>query len=101
MGYNKDYTLSVWVGYDNNKELKTKDMKYAKNIWADTIETYLREKEDSWYNKPKNVVSVIVNPLNGKLATNSSTKKKVMYYLKGTQPTEFDNDNKKDKSLTE
>ena len=101
MGYNKDYTLSVWVGYDNNKELKTKDMKYAKNIWADTIETYLREQEDSWYNKPKNVVSVIVNPLNGKLATNSSTKKKVMYYLKGTQPTEFDDENKKDKPLTE
>ena len=90
VGYNKDYTLSVWVGYDNNKEIKSKDMKYAKNIWADTIENYLRDKEDSWYEKPKNVISVIVNPLNGKLATNSSPRKKVVYYLKGTQPTEYD-----------
>lgn len=101
IGYNKDYTLSVWVGYDNNKNLKTKDMKFAKNIWADTIENYLREKEDSWYDKPKNVVSVIVNPLTGKLATNSSPKKKLIYYLKGTQPTEFDSENEKDKSSNE
>ncbi|MBP3634837.1 MAG: PBP1A family penicillin-binding protein [Bacilli bacterium] len=101
VGYNKDYTLSVWVGYDNNKDLVSKDMKYAKNIWADTIETYSRGREDSWYDKPKDVVSVIVNPLTGKLATNSSSKKKLMYYLKGTQPTEFDNnneDNEKDKN---
>ena len=92
MGYNKSYTLSVWIGYDNNKEIQNKDMKYSKNIWADTIENYLREKEDSWYDKPKNVISVIVNPLSGKLATNSSPKKKLIYYLKGTQPTEFDSE---------
>lgn len=98
MGYNKNYTLSVWVGYDNNKELQSRDMKYAKNIWADTIENYLREQEDIWYDKPEDVISVIINPLTGKLATNSSPKKKLIYYLKGTQPTEFDDENEKDKS---
>ena len=93
MGYNKDYTLGVWVGYDENISLKNNDSKYSKNIWADTIENYLREKEDSWYEKPKDIISVIINPLNGKLATNSSSKKKAVYYLKGTQPTTYD-DNK-------
>ena len=90
MGYNKDYTLGVWVGYDDNKSLQNKDMKYAKNIWADTMENFLREKNDSWYEKPDDVISVIVNPLNGKLATNSSKRKKVIYYIKGTEPTEKD-----------
>ena len=89
-GYNKDYTLGVWVGYDNNKIIDNKDNKYAKNIWADTMENYLRDKKDSWYKKPDDIVSVIINPLNGKLATNSSPKKKVVYYLKGTEPTEYD-----------
>ena len=90
IGYNKDYTLSVWVGYDNNKKIKNNDSKYAKNIWADTMENYLRNKKDSWYKKPKDIVSVIVNPLNGYLATNTSPKKKVIYYLKGTEPTTYD-----------
>ena len=92
-GYNKDYTLGVWVGYDNNRELKRKELKYSKSIWADTIENYLRDKNDSWYKKPDNVIPVLVNPLNGKLATNSSPRKKIIYYLKGTQPTEYDTDN--------
>lgn len=89
-GYNKSYSLGVWVGYDDNKELSRKELKYSKNIWADTIENYLREKEDSWYEKPDNVIPVLVNPLNGKIATSSSTRKKIIYYLKGTQPTEYD-----------
>ena len=90
IGYNKDYTLSVWVGYDNNIKIKNSDSKYAKNIWADAIENYLRDKKDSWYKKPKDISSVIVNPLNGNLATNESNKKKIIYYLKGTEPTKQD-----------
>ena len=92
VGYNKDYTLGTWVGYDNNKSLTRSDSKIARNIWADTIENYLREKEDSWYKKPKNVDAVLVNPLTGKLATTSSKRKKFIYYLKGTEPKEIDNE---------
>lgn len=93
MGYNKDYTLGVWVGYDDNKEIARSELKHSKNIWADVIENYLRDKEDSWYEKPKDVVAVLVNPLNGKIATNSSKRKKIIYYLKGTQPTLYDDGN--------
>ena len=90
VGYNKDYTLGVWVGYDDNLLLKDSDNSIARNIWADTIENYLRNKNDAWFNKPKDVNAVLVNPLNGKLATNESKKKKFMYYLKGTEPTKVD-----------
>ena len=96
MGYNKDYTLGIWIGYDDNKNLISTDNNYAKNIWADTMENYLRNKEDSWYTKPDDVIPVIINPLTGKLATNSSKRKKIVYYLKGTEPTEYDSKEKKD-----
>lgn len=92
VGYNKDYTLGTWVGYDDNKELEKKDSRIARNIWADSIEDYLRDKEDSWYDKPKDVNAVLVNPINGKIATNESKKKKFIYYLKGTEPKEIDNE---------
>ena len=90
VGYNKDYTLGVWAGYDDNMELKDKDNAIARNIWVDTIENYLRNKEDSWFEKPKDVNAVLVNPLNGRIATNESKKKKFIYYLKGTEPTTLD-----------
>ena len=90
VGYNKDYTLGVWAGYDDNKTLKEKDTSISRNIWVDTIENYLRNKEDSWFEKPKDVNAVLVNPLNGKLATNESKRKKFIYYLKGTEPTKID-----------
>ncbi len=90
VGYNKDYTLGTWVGYDDNKSLKSEDNRVARNIWADTIENYLRNEEDSWFKKPKNVNAVLVNPINGKIATNNSKKKKFIYYLKGTEPKEKD-----------
>ena len=56
------------------------------------MENYLRDKDDSWYEKPKNVSAILVNPINGKLATNNSKKKKFIYYLKGTEPTKKDKD---------
>ena len=90
VGYNSDYTLGVWTGYDDNKVLKDKDNTIARNIWVDTIENYLRDKKDSWFDKPKDVNAVLVNPLNGKIATNESKKKKFVYYLKGTEPTKVD-----------
>ena len=93
VGYNKDYSLGTWVGYDDNKELSRNDSKISRNIWADTIENYLRNSEDTWYKKPKNINAVLVNPLNGKLATNNSKRKKFIYYLKGTEPKELDNKN--------
>ena len=90
IGYNKSVTTGIWVGYDNNKKLLKSDSKYSKNIWADTMENYLREKNDEWYLKPKNISAVLVNPLNGKIATNNSKRKKIVYYIKGTEPTEYD-----------
>ena len=92
VGYNKDYTLGVWSGYDNNKYLEKKDNTISRNIWVDTMENYLRDKNDSWYTKPKNVSPVLVNPLNGKLATNKSKRKQIIYYIKGTEPIKKDKD---------
>ena len=84
--------MGVWVGYDDNRKLISGDTKYSRNIWADTLENYLRNEEDSWYEKPQNVTAVLVNPLNGKIATNASKRKKFIYYLKGTEPKEIDNE---------
>ena len=85
IGYNNNILLSLWSGYDNNLEIPSNNSYNLKQVWADTIESYKIESDKSWYDMPNNVVGVIINPLDGSLASNGS-KKTIMYYIKGTEP---------------
>ena len=88
IGYNKKILCAVWVGYDDNKELTKKDYKYAQNIWYKTVENYEKDMNDKevWYEKPGNVVGMFVEPISGKPSQNQNENKKLIYYLKGTEP---------------
>lgn len=92
IGYNKNAVLSIWNGYDDNKEISSSDGGYHKEIWIDTMETYLKDKDNNWYDMPSNVVGVLVNPINGELAKEGDSKTKIFYFLKGTEPTYNNND---------
>ena len=87
IGYNPNVVTSIWVGYDDAKNLLKKDSVKAKNAWANTMEYYLNEIDDVWYKKPSNVVGVLVDPINGSQIFNDKNKKRILYYLKGTEPT--------------
>ena len=87
VGYNPNVVLAVWAGYDEGKNIVTSEFMYTKNIWADTIEAYLKGTNEAWYEMPSNVVGVLVDPISGVPVQNSSKKKKVLYYLKGTEPS--------------
>lgn len=86
VGFNKDVAALIWIGYDDNKKLENSDFKYSKKIFANAVETYLKDKEDNWYELPSNVVGVITDPITGTLATDESKNKKILYYIKGTEP---------------
>ncbi len=88
-GYNKELVVGMWTGYDDNKDVSSQDSSNLKNAWVDIIESYLEGKtdEETWYETPNNVVGVAIDPISGKVASNSS-KAKVLYYIKGTEPTE-------------
>lgn len=88
IGFNKDILTAVWVGYDDNTELKSSEYKYAQNIWLNSMEDYLKNKEDNWYEVPSNVSSVLVDPISGRPAKDTDAKKKLMYFIKGTEPTD-------------
>ncbi len=89
IGFNKDIVCAVWVGYDNNKSLSTSEYKYAQNIWYQSVENYEKGKTDkeTWYETPKNVSVVLVDPISGKPVDESSARKKFMYFIKGTEPS--------------
>lgn len=86
IGYNKDILIGVWNGYDDAKTIEMNAVKSSKNIWVDAIEEYFKDKNTSWYDMPDDVVGVLVDPINGNLANNNTKKKKILYYIKGTEP---------------
>ena len=87
IGYNKDILVGVWTGYDDNSDVEGSDRNISKSIWSYTVENFLLDKDVSWYEMPNNVVGVLVNPVTGNIATNEDKNKKILYYLKGTEPT--------------
>ena len=95
IGYNQDAVLGIWTGYDDNSILSGNESNYHKNIWIETMEGYLKDKDTSWYDIPDNIVGVLVNPITGEIAKSEDKKKKLFYFLKGTEPhteTEYDLD---------
>jgi penicillin-binding protein, 1A family len=90
IGYNKDIVTAVWCGYDDSRDLKSSEYKYAQNIWLNMMEGYMKDKDDEWYSQPENVVGVLVNPITGKPANDSDEKKIIEYYIKGTEPSADD-----------
>lgn len=89
IGFNKDIVCAVWVGYDDNKSLNTSEYKYAQNIWYQSVENYENGKTDkeTWYETPKNVSVVLVDPISGKPVDENAQRKKFMYFIKGTEPS--------------
>ena len=51
------------------------------------MENYLKDKDNTWYDIPNNVVGVLVNPITGKVTNKDDKKSKIFYFLKGTEPT--------------
>ncbi len=85
-GYNKNAIVGIWAGYDDNRKVSPTGGILVKNIWIDTIEGYLKDKEDIPYEIPEDVVGVLVNPITGNIASNDDKNKRIIYYIKGTEP---------------
>lgn len=92
IGYNKNAVLSIWNGYDDNRKICDNDSSRHKDIWIDVMENYLKDKDNSWYDTPDNVTGILVNPITGELVKENDSKKKVFYFLNGTEPNYSNND---------
>ncbi len=87
LGYNQDAVLGVWTGYDDNKIVDNEVASVHKDIWIETMEGYLKDKDSKWYQIPDNVVGVLVNPITGEVAKEGDKKSEMFYFIKGTEPS--------------
>ena len=74
--------MMVWTGNDENKEVESLYSGITKNIWADNVETILKDKENNWYKTPQNIEALYLDPVTGEYDESGS----LFYFLKGTTP---------------
>ena len=84
IGYNPDALMLVWNGYDDNKEVTIKDNLISKNIWVETMENYLSDKNSQWYEKPDNVIAVPLDSITGK-EPKDQAHTFIFYFNKGSE----------------
>lgn len=84
IGYNPDALMLVWNGYDDNQEMEVADGNISKNIWVNTMEEYLKDKEPSWYELPNNVIGIPLDAVTG-LEPTDENNVFVYYFINGSQ----------------
>jgi 1A family penicillin-binding protein len=90
IGYSPQLVSGVWVGYDQGRTMDDVAEKgYAKKMWALFMEDALKGKKKEKFTAPNGLMSVNINPENGKLASKSCPVQYKAYYLTGTQPKTY------------
>ena len=85
VGYNQDILMLVWSGNDENKNISHSYSKKIKDIWCDTVEDALSDKESSWYEPSENIVGLPLNSITGAYDPNSKNSY-LFYFKRGTEP---------------
>jgi penicillin-binding protein 1A len=100
IGYTPELATSVWVGFDNMRTLGKNETgsKAAAPIWVSFMKKALaemsvfdkdtRRKKGRNFPIPDGIVTAVIDPMTGLLATNE-TKKMVEFFKEGTVPTVY------------
>lgn len=72
-GFNPEYTLSIWTGFDDNRLLPKEYYSVSKNIFKDTFNALYKDREAIWYQPSDGIVEKKVNPITGNDDSNGST----------------------------
>jgi 1A family penicillin-binding protein len=91
IGYTPQMITGVWAGYDKPKPMGRGFTGGAicAPIWGRFMRSVLADKPAVDFPKPDSVVSVLIDPTTGDLATPDCPKKREEFYVAGTQPTVY------------
>ncbi|HLV36587.1 MAG TPA: transglycosylase domain-containing protein [Spirillospora sp.] len=92
MGYTPNLVVGVWVGNaDNTPMVDVTGVSGAGPIWNQFIRHVLTGQPELTFTRPPGIVSQEVCALSGLLPTPECPRRRVEWFIDGTQPTEPDN----------
>jgi penicillin-binding protein 1B len=89
-GFTSKLICVVWVGFDDNKELKLEGARSALPIWTEFMKRahqFREYRNVKPFEAPDGVVSVLIDPATGQLANNCPNARAELF-IAGTQPVE-------------
>jgi penicillin-binding protein 2D len=91
IGYTPQLITGVWAGYDKPAPMGRGFTGGAicAPIWGRFMRSALADKPAVDFPKPDSVVSVMIDPATGDLATPDCPKKQEEFYIAGTEPTGY------------
>jgi penicillin-binding protein 1B len=93
-GFTSKLICVVWVGFDDNEELKLEGAQSALPVWAEFMKrahTHRAYRGAGPFPMPDGVVAVPIDPANGLLASAENTAARNEVFVTGTQPTGVSN----------
>lgn len=90
VGYTPNMVCVVWVGFDDNRDLRMKASDVALPIWADFMKQALELRPElggESFARPGGIVTVDIDPNTGCLAGPESTSRMQEIFIAGTEPT--------------
>lgn len=89
IGYSPTLVTGIWTGYDDNRPIEVvSEVAAPKKIWAGFMESAHQDQPETDFAAPPGVVKVQVDPASGQIATPYCPSTRVMYFKKGTEPTD-------------
>ncbi|CAM5183519.1 peptidoglycan glycosyltransferase OS=Lysinibacillus sphaericus OX=1421 GN=LS41612_20305 PE=4 SV=1 [Lysinibacillus sphaericus] len=89
IGFTPNLTAGVWNGYDQGKNLTSKeDSAATKQIWIDFMESVNKGTKNEDFTKPNGVKGVVIDIETGKLATDACPKQRLVYLETKDVPSE-------------
>jgi len=90
-GFTSKLLCVVWVGFDDNKELKLEGARSALPVWTEFMKRahqFREYRNVKPFEAPDGIVSVLIDPATGQLATNCPNARPELF-IAGTQPVEI------------
>ena len=88
-GYSPDRTTAIWVGYDSNAATRLSGSRAALPIWTRFTFAVRPERGFPEFVRPEGIVSALIDPLSGELATDRCPEVARELFLAGRAPQEL------------
>ncbi|HYE75457.1 MAG TPA: penicillin-binding transpeptidase domain-containing protein, partial [Blastocatellia bacterium] len=87
-GYTPNIVCVVWVGFDDNSDLKLTGGATAAPIWAEFMMKALQLRPDlgGEFTDPGDITTIEIDPTTGMIAQAGSTSARPELFIKGTEP---------------
>ncbi len=88
-GYTPNLLCIVWVGYDDNTPVGMSGARAALPIWAHFMIEATKNLPAEDFPIAEGIITAVIDPLTGKLATQNCPQVVTEVFIRGTQPVEY------------